>query len=60
MSAKVAEDILSLVPTLRALLDSPDQSVRLKAALAAGTYPEVDFIDVLISQCAIESDFFVV
>jgi HEAT repeat protein len=47
------------VPTLRALLDSPDQSVRLKAALAAGTYPEEEFIEVLISQCAIESDFFV-
>jgi HEAT repeat protein len=47
------------VPTLRALLDSPDQSVRLNAALAAGTYPEDDFIEVLISQCAIESDFYV-
>lgn len=47
------------MPTLRALLDSPDQSVRLKAALAAGTYPEEEFIEVLISQCAIESDFFV-
>ncbi len=47
------------MPTLRSLLDSPDQSVRLKAALAAGTYPEDDFIEVLISQCAIESDFFV-
>jgi HEAT repeat protein len=40
-------------------LDSPDQSVRLKAALAAGTYPEPDFIEVLISQCATEPDFFV-
>jgi HEAT repeat protein len=40
-------------------LDSPDQSVRLKAALAAGTYPEPDFIEELISQCATESDFFV-
>jgi HEAT repeat protein len=47
------------VPTLRSLLDSPDQSVRLKAALAAGTYPEPDFIDVLVSQCATEPDFFV-
>lgn len=47
------------MPTLRSLLDSPDQSVRLKAALAAGTYPEDDFIDVLISQCAVEPDFFV-
>jgi hypothetical protein len=45
--------------TLQTLLASPDQSVRLKAALAAGTYPEVGFIEVLISQCAIESDFFV-
>ena len=45
--------------TLQTLLASPDQSVRLKAALAAGTYPEVEFIEVLVSQCAIESDFFV-
>ena len=47
------------MPTLRSLLDSPDQSVRLKAALVAGTYPETEFIEVLIEQCAIESDFFV-
>ena len=47
------------MPTLRSLLDSLDQSVRLKAALAAGTYPEEEFIDVLISQCAFETDFFV-
>ena len=47
------------MPSLRDLFDSPDQSVRLKAALAAGTYPEVEFIQVLISQCAIEPDFFV-
>ena len=45
--------------TLDALLKSPDQSVRLKAALAAGTYPNLDHIEVLISQCASESDFFV-
>jgi HEAT repeat protein len=45
--------------TLKALLSSPDQSVRLKAALAAGTYPEPEFIDVLVSQCAHEPDFFV-
>jgi hypothetical protein len=45
--------------TLQTLFASPDQSVRLKAALAAGTYPEVEFIEVLIAQCAIESDFFV-
>ena len=45
--------------TLEAMLKSPDQSVRLKAALAAGTYPEPHYIEILISQCAHESDFFV-
>ena len=45
--------------TLKELLESPNQSVRLKAALAAGTYPNLDQIETLISQCARESDFFV-
>jgi HEAT repeat protein len=45
--------------TLKALLESPDKSVRLKAALAAGTYPDPEFIEVLVSQCAHETDFFV-
>ncbi len=45
--------------TLKALLESSDKSVRLKAALAAGTYPDPDFIDVLVSQCSHEPDFFV-
>ena len=45
--------------TLKAHLESPDQSVRLKAALAAGTYPETEYIDVLVERCAIEPDFFV-
>lgn len=45
--------------TLKALLASPDKSVRLQAALAAGTYPEDQFIEILISQCAVEADFFV-
>ena len=45
--------------TLKALLESHDKSVRLQAALAAGTYPEPEFIDVLVSQCASEPDFFV-
>lgn len=44
---------------LREFFNSPDQSVRLKAALAAGTYPQTDFIEILIHQCAVESDFFV-
>ena len=45
--------------TLQELLNSPNQSVRLKAALAAGTYPNPDQIVILISRCADESDFFV-
>ena len=45
--------------TLVELLNSPNQSVRLKAALAAGTYPNPGKIEILISQCASESDFFV-
>jgi len=45
--------------TLEEHLKSPDQSIRLKAALAAGTYPNPDQIKILIQQCASESDFFV-
>ena len=45
--------------TLKALLESPDKSVRLQAALAAGTYPDDKYIEVLVTQCAHESDFFV-
>ena len=45
--------------TLESMLASPDQSVRLNAALAAGTYPEPHFIEILVAQCAIETDFFV-
>jgi hypothetical protein len=45
--------------TLEEVLKSPDQSVRLKAALAAGTFPNPKQIKVLIRQCATETDFFV-
>lgn len=44
---------------LQALLASPNQSVRLKAALAAGTYPDPAHIEILITQCSHEPDFFV-
>ena len=39
--------------------NSSNQSVRLKAALTAGTYPKSEYIKILVSQCAIERDFFV-
>lgn len=45
--------------TLQTLLASPDQSVRLKAVLAAGTYPDPEYIEILIAQCTHEPDFFV-
>ena len=45
--------------SLESMLASDNQSVRLKAALAAGTYPQLDFVDVLITQCRHEPDFFV-
>ena len=45
--------------TLKAHLESPDQSVRLKAALSAGTFPKPEYIDVLVEQCGHETDFFV-
>ncbi len=45
--------------TLESMLASADQSIRLKAALAAGTYPQLGFVEILISQCRHEPDFFV-
>ena len=45
--------------SLQEYLNSPQQSIRLKAALAAGTSPQPEFIEILINQCATESDFFV-
>ncbi|MEU3605413.1 HEAT repeat domain-containing protein [Streptomyces sp. NPDC035033] len=43
---------------LRALEDG-DPSVRLKAALAAGTAPEPRFVGPLVERCAVEPEFFV-
>ncbi|MDO3700182.1 HEAT repeat domain-containing protein [Micromonospora sp. C28SCA-DRY-2] len=34
-------------------------STRLKAALAIGTHPEPGFVDVLVTRCAVEPNFFV-
>lgn len=40
-------------------LRHPDSSVRLQAAMAAGTYPEPRLVGLLIERCAVEPDFFV-
>ncbi|MFB7531294.1 HEAT repeat domain-containing protein [Streptomyces sp. NPDC056178] len=47
--------------TMRALqgLENNISSVRLRAALAAGTTPDPEFIGKLIEQCAIEPEFYV-
>ena len=47
------------VARFKSLLQSPDQSVRLNAVMTAGTYPQPEYIDLLIDQCAHEPDFFV-
>ncbi|MFJ8542444.1 HEAT repeat domain-containing protein [Streptomyces sp. NPDC093586] len=44
--------------TLRALEDSRS-SVRLRAALAAGSAPDPRFVDALVERCAIEPEFLV-
>ena len=45
--------------TLKSLLESPDKSVRLQAALAAGTNPENDYIEVLVFYFLVETPFLV-
>lgn len=47
------------VERLRDALQATDSSARLEAALAAGSSPEPDYIEVLIERCAIEPDFLV-
>ncbi|WBB53270.1 HEAT repeat domain-containing protein [Verrucosispora sp. WMMD573] len=40
-------------------LEHGDPSVRLRAALAAGTTPDRQFIDKLVERCAVEPEFYV-
>ncbi|MBB2948163.1 HEAT repeat protein [Actinoplanes lutulentus] len=40
-------------------LSAADSSIRLKAALAAGTHADATLVDALIARCAVEPDFFV-
>ncbi|MCS5731839.1 HEAT repeat domain-containing protein [Herbiconiux moechotypicola] len=44
---------------LRRALLSEDASARLQAALAAGTRPQGDYVEVLVARSAVEPDFFV-
>jgi HEAT repeat protein len=45
--------------TLAAALIADDGSIRLNAALAIGSNPELELIDLLIGRCAVEPDFYV-
>lgn len=40
-------------------LSAEDASVRLQAALAAGTHPDGGLLETLVERCAVEPDFFV-
>lgn len=42
-----------------AALSSSDGSARVQAALSAGTYPQREYVEVLVKQCAHEPDFYV-
>ena len=44
---------------LRRALEAESSSSRLESALAAGTHPQPEYVDVLIERCAIEADFYV-
>lgn len=47
------------IQELVAALESCEVSVRLAAALRAGSRPLPDFVEVLVERCAVETDFFV-
>ncbi|MFD6454010.1 HEAT repeat domain-containing protein [Nocardia sp. NPDC060220] len=49
----------SVDPRLLAALSAETASIRLRAALAAGTQPRPALLGVLIDRCAVEPDFFV-
>ncbi|MFZ7086761.1 HEAT repeat domain-containing protein [Curtobacterium sp. RRHDQ10] len=44
---------------LRDAFEAPNSSTRFRTALAAGTTPRTEYIDVLVRRCAVEPDFFV-
>ncbi len=48
-----------MITAFRRALGHGSESVRLQAALAAGTRPDPGFVDGLIERCAVEPDFFV-
>jgi HEAT repeat protein len=45
------------MPSLAEALESADPSVRLQAAMDAGSRPDPSFVPVLVERCAVEPDF---
>ncbi|MFF0146378.1 HEAT repeat protein [Amycolatopsis sulphurea] len=45
--------------SLRTALAAENPSTRLKAALAAGTRPDAELLETLVTRCAVEPDFYV-
>lgn len=52
-------DVETAASTLRSLLEASDVSVRLTAALRAGSSPAAGHIELLVERCAVEPDFYV-
>ncbi|MEU3697057.1 HEAT repeat domain-containing protein [Streptomyces griseoviridis] len=50
---------MTLPDGVRRRLADDDASVRLRAALAAGSAPDRRFVDALVERCAVEPEFFV-
>jgi hypothetical protein len=50
---------MAMDPRLLEALSAPSSSVRLRAALAAGSTPHPDQVEVLVRRCAVEPDFYV-
>ncbi|GAB1510922.1 HEAT repeat domain-containing protein [Actinophytocola sp. KF-1] len=46
-------------PQITNALTATDPSIRLKAALAAGSHPDPGLLETLVERCAVEPDFFV-
>ncbi|SDU56419.1 hypothetical protein SAMN04488548_1342188 [Gordonia westfalica] len=55
----VHEEVLTMIETITTALHAPDPSMRLRAALAAGTDPDPRLVDELIARCGVDPDFFV-
>ena len=52
-------DAAAYAANIAQALESVDESVRVKAAMAAGTHPHPSLLEPLVRRCGVEPDFFV-